>query len=169
MQKIDLNKKLNKKQTTIAVIAIACFVILGIVGAIVGNVLYLDSQEAKIVNYSSSNNAPLRMRNNGSFVYVYKDATEIRLTDVLELSKGATLSVIRIETDPEKEALSAKTEIDLTAHPHVTVFLQVKSKSGKKTTDYMLEIVSESEYRPDEKLPPLIEEGKDEGANLLKK
>ena len=168
MKKIDFNKKLNKKQTIIAIMSIACFVLLGIVGAILGNVLYLDSQEAKVVNYSSSNGSSLRMKNNGSLVYVYKDTTAINLSDVLELSKGATLKVIRVETTPDKESLPPQTEIDPSVHPHVNVFLQVKSKSGKKTTDYLLEIVSEKEYRPDEKIPPLIEEGKNDDSNLLK-
>lgn len=168
MKKTDLDKKLNKKQTTIAVTAVAVFVLLGILAAILGNVFYLKNQEAKIVNYSSSSDSPLRLRNNGALVYVYKEPTAFSLNDALELSKGATMVVVRAESIPDKTALPAKAEIDPSATPHAMVFLQVKSRSGQKTTDYVLEIVSQNEYEPDEALPPLIEEGKDDTSNLLK-
>ena len=168
MKKADLTEKLTKKQTTIAVIAVAVFVLLGILAAILGNVFYLKNQEAKIVNYSSSSDSALRLRNNGALVYVYKEPTAFSLNDVLELSKGATMTVVRAESVPDKTVLPAQTEIDPSATPHLTVFLQVKSRSGQKTTDYVLEIVSQNEYGPDEALPPLIEEGKDESSNLLK-
>lgn len=168
MKKIDFNKKLSKKQTTIAIAAIACFVILGILCAALGGISYEKNQEAKIVNYSSSGDASLRLRNNGALVYVYKEPTVFSLTNVLELSKGATLNVVRAESVPDKAPVAGKTEIDPSATPHVTVFLQVKSRSGRKTTDYVLEIVSESEYKPDETLSPIIEDGKDDTSNLLK-
>lgn len=154
MTKIDFNKRLSKKGTAIAVVCIVLFILLGFVAAIVGHVVYLHNQEAKIVNYKHREGAELRMRNDGTLVYVYDNKTTVDVKEVLELSEGASLRVVRVVS--ENRVLPTTDKINVAEEPHVYLLLQVVSEAGNKTTNYYLEIVSKEEYQPDGQLPPVI-------------
>ena len=148
-----MNKSLSKKATLIAIISVCVFVVAGMIGAIVGNETYLDKQEAKVTNYSVTESAPLRMRNNGQLVYRYQDGTNaIDVKGILELSKGATVTV-------KKEIVDGKmypkndTVINVADSPRTFLLIQVVSASMNKKSDYILEIVSAKDYQPDAPLP----------------
>ena len=150
------DKKLSKKTSIICIVCIALFVLAGMIGAIVGHRIYLNSREAFITNYSTKEGATLRMRNNGCLVYSYQDAlTELEVTDVLEISDGATIKAMRLETI-DGTVLPLSTKLDLTATPHVFLFLHVTSEGNQHQKDYILEVVSASDYQADQKLPPVL-------------
>ncbi|MBO4538836.1 MAG: hypothetical protein J5781_01055 [Clostridia bacterium] len=161
MKKFDLDQKLSKKATTIAVCAIVCFVLLGIIGAILGGVFYTKGQEAKITNYSTSQNASFRMRNDGTLVYIYEQPSVLDVCDVIAVSKNANMTVLRAETLPDGVSFTPDTKVDLAARPHVRLLVRVKNHINEKTTDYLLEVVSKTDYQPDKALPVLIGEQED--------
>lgn len=151
-----LNKKLSKKSTVICIVCIAVFVISGILGAILGHQAYLNSREAKITNYSVREGSALRMRNNGELVYCYQDGCKkLDVKELLELSDGATMQLVRSVT-ADGTLLPLSTQIDLTANNHVYLFLRVTSEGNKFKRDYILEVVSASDYQADQKLPPVL-------------
>lgn len=153
-----LNGKLSKKATVIAVILIALFVLGGNLGAVLGHRAYLNGKEAKIVNYSVRENSPLRMRKDGTLSYRYKSgATVLDAADLLILSDGASMQTLRLTTD-DNTLLPSSTAVDVRSYPHTYMFLRVTSDGGKNHTDYILEIVSESDYREDAKLPAILSE-----------
>ena len=156
MKKFDLDQKLSKKATIVAACAIVCFVLAGIIGAVLGGTLYAKGQEAKITNYSSSQNASFRMRNDGTLVYIYEQPSVLDVNDVIAVSKNANLTVLRAEILPDGVSFAPASTVDLTPHPHVQLLVQVKNPINEKTTDYLLEIVSKTDYQPDKALPVLI-------------
>ena len=156
MKKINLDQKLSKKATTVFIVALVCFVIASILAAAIGGSVYFGKQDAKITNYSSAKDAALRLRNDGTLVYVYESPALLSLSDLIDVSKGSDLFVLRAETVPDGVAFTPSKTIDLSIHPHAQLLLQVKNPINGKTTDYILEIVSKTEYQPDKALPVLI-------------
>ncbi len=155
---MDLNKKLSQKGAVIAIVLITLFVVAGIVGSIVGHVFYLSKQKAEITNYSVSESASLRLRNNGTLVYRYEEGeTSVDLNRVLTLSKGASLRII-MATDVDGKAVKKKAVLDVNNGEHYFFSLQVVSEAGNKTTDYILEIVAKQDYRVDQPFPTFIDE-----------
>lgn len=158
--KLFSDKVLSKKTTLISCIAVALFVICGMVAAIVGHTVYLRGREAKITNYSVRDNSDLLMRRDGVLSYRYADGTtSVDAADLVQLSDGAVMKVLYVATD-DNVILRNSSTIDLCAHPHVYMYLHITGEGGKNQTDYILEIVSRSEYQEEQTLPPiLIEEG----------
>ena len=161
MKKFDLDQKLSKKATIVAACAIVCFVLAGIFGAVLGGTLYAKGQEAKITNYSTSQNASFRMRNDGTLVYIYEQPSVLDVNDVVAVSKNANLTVLRAETLPDGVSFVPASTVDLTACPHVRLLVRIKNPLNEKTTDYLLEIVSKTDYQPDKALPVLIGDNED--------
>ena len=150
------DRKLSRKSTIVAIVLISAFVFCGMIGAIVGHTYYLNKQEARIVNYSVRENAPLYLRRDGTLVYRYDDGTSsVNALDIIALSDGATAQILRVVT-AENVELSHSPDIDLMKNPHVYLFLRVTSNGDKNQTDYILEIVSRSSYKEEQSLPSVI-------------
>ncbi len=151
--KINLNGKLSKKGTIIALALVAAFVLAGIVGAVVGHKSYIDKQGAEIVNAPFTEGVSLRRRADMTYVYVYEENAEsVDVTKVLELSKGASMRVQKVVNE-SGVALPTHSVINVKENRHSFVLLQVTSDGGAHVRSYVLEIVSREEYRPDDKMP----------------
>lgn len=153
VKKIDLSAKLTKKQTAIAIICVAIFVIAGVIGAAVGGVAYYKNQKAAVTNCSSSSANAFHMRANGTLVYVYDNGTEnVDLTKIIEVSDGASMSLVAV-LDGNKEKTENKSFLlNVEKGETYYVIFNVTSRGGQRTNGYMAEVVNRNNYSENDTL-----------------
>ena len=144
MAKIDLNEKLSKKTSTIIVLAIVLFVIVGIIVAVAAHSTYIKGKEAKIVKVSAS---PIKdglyaTKTPSYLGYNYSDGVKtIDLTKIVTVSKGATLSVKKVLTKDLKPV--SGTVLDVANGQGYLVSVSVTSDGNYRKNDYVIQIESE--------------------------
>lgn len=144
MAKIDLNEKLSKKTSTIIVLAIVLFVIVGIIVAVAAHSTYIKGREAKIVKVSAS---PIKdglyaTKTPSYLGYNYSDGVKtIDLTKIVTVSKGATLSVKKVLTK-DLEPVSG-TVLDVASGQGYRVYVSVTSDGNYRKNGYVIQIESE--------------------------
>ena len=144
MAKIDLNEKLSKKTSTIIVLAIVLFVIVGIIVAVAAHSTYIKGKEAKIVKVSAS---PIKdglyaTKTPSYLGYNYSDGVKtIDLTKIVTISKGATLSVKKV-LNANLEPVSG-TVLDVANGQGYLVSVSVTSDGNYRKNGYVIQIESE--------------------------
>lgn len=144
MAKIDLNEKLSKKTSTIIVLAIVLFVIVGIIVAVAAHSTYIKGKEAKIVKVSAS---PIKdglyaTKTPSYLGYNYSDGVKtIDLTKFVTISKGATLSVKKV-LNANLEPVSG-TVLDVANGQGYLVYVSVMSDGNYRKNGYVIQIESE--------------------------
>ena len=144
MAKIDLNEKLSKKTSTIIVLAIVLFVIVGIIVAVAAHSTYIKGREAKIVKVSAS---PIKdglyaTKTPSYLGYNYSDGVKtIDLTKIVTISKGATLSVKKV-LNANLEPVSG-TVLDVANGQGYLVSVSVTSDGNYRKNGYVIQIESE--------------------------
>lgn len=144
MAKIDLNEKLSKKTSTIIVLAIMLFVIVGIIVAVAAHSTYIKGREAKIVKVSAS---PIKdglyaTKTPSYLGYNYSDGVKtIDLTKIVTVSKGATLSVKKV-LNANLEPVSG-TVLDVANGQGYRVYVSVMSDGNYRKNSYVIQIESE--------------------------
>ena len=144
MAKIDLNEKLSKKTSTIIVLAIVLFVIVGIIVAVAAHSTYIKGKEAKIVKVSAS---PIKdglyaTKTPSYLGYNYSDGVKtIDLTKIVSVSKGATLSVKKVLTKDLKPV--SGTVLDVANGQGYLVSVSVTSDGNYRKNGYVIQIESE--------------------------
>ena len=144
MAKIDLNEKLSKKTSTIIVLAIVLFVIVGIIVAVAAHSTYIKGKEAKIVKVSAS---PIKdglyaTKTPSYLGYNYSDGVKtIDLTKIVSVSKGATLSVKKV-LNANLEPVSG-TVLDVANGQGYLVSVSVTSDGNYRKNGYVIQIESE--------------------------
>ena len=144
MAKIDLNEKLSKKTSTIIVLAIVLFVIVGIIVAVAAHSTYIKGREAKIVKVSAS---PIKdglyaTKTPSYLGYNYSDGVKtIDLTKIVTVSKGATLSVKKV-LNANLEPVSG-TVLDVANGQGYLVYVSVMSDGNYRKNGYVIQIESE--------------------------
>lgn len=144
MAKIDLNEKLSKKTSTIIVLAIVLFVIVGIIVAVAAHSTYIKGKEAKIVKVSAS---PIKdglyaTKTPSYLGYNYSDGVKtIDLTKIVSVSKGATLSVKKV-LNANLEPVSG-TVLDVANGQGYLVYVSVMSDGNYRKNGYVIQIESE--------------------------
>lgn len=144
MAKIDLNEKLSKKTSTIIVLAIVLFVIVGIIVAVAAHSTYIKGREAKIVKVSAS---PIKdglyaTKTPSYLGYNYSDGVKtIDLTKIVSVSKGATLSVKKV-LNANLEPISG-TVLDVANGQGYRVYVSVMSDGNYRKNGYVIQIESE--------------------------
>ena len=144
MAKIDLNVKLSKKTSTIIVLAIVLFVIVGIIVAVAAHSTYIKGREAKIVKVSAS---PIKdglyaTKTPSYLGYNYSDGVKtIDLTKIVSVSKGATLSVKKV-LNANLEPVSG-TVLDVANGQGYLVYVSVMSDGNYRKNGYVIQIESE--------------------------
>ncbi|MBR1624692.1 MAG: hypothetical protein IJ676_03000 [Clostridia bacterium] len=144
MAKIDLNEKLSKKTSTIIVLAIVLFVIVGIIVAVAAHSTYIKGREAKIVKVSAS---PIKdglyaTKTPSYLGYNYSDGVKtIDLSKIVSVSKGATLSVKKVLTKDLKPV--SGTVLDIANGQGYLVSVSVTSDGNYRKNDYVIQIESE--------------------------
>ena len=144
MAKIDLNEKLSKKTSTIIVLAIVLFVIVGIIVAVAAHSTYIKGKEAKIVKVSAS---PIKdglyaTKTPSYLGYNYSDGVKtIDLSKIVSVSKGATLSVKKVLTKDLKPV--SGTVLDVANGQGYLVSVSVTSDGNYRKNDYVIQIESE--------------------------
>ena len=144
MAKIDLNEKLSKKTSTIIVLAIVLFVIVGIIVAVAAHSTYIKGREAKIVKVSAS---PIKdglyaTKTPSYLGYNYSDGVKtIDLTKIVSVSKGATLSVKKV-LNANLEPVSG-TVLDVANGQGYLVYVSVMSDGNYRKNGYVIQIESE--------------------------
>lgn len=145
MAKIDLNEKLSKKTSTIIVLAIVLFVIVGIIVAVAAHSTYIKGREAKIVKVSAS---PIKdglyaTKTPSYLGYNYSDGVKtIDLTKIVSVSKGATLSVKKVLTAKDLKPVSG-TVLDVASGQGYLVYVSVTSDGNYRKNGYVIQIESE--------------------------
>ncbi len=148
MKKIDLSARLSKKNTIIAIVCVFVFLVCGILAAVLGHKAYLTGCEAKITNVSSSPSSSLFSRPDGlTIVYAYStEEKQVKLGEVLSLSKGATMT-IKTVTDASGKVISRSGDtFEVAENERYIVFIAIKSNGGLHENGYVLDIVSADEY-----------------------
>ena len=144
MAKIDLNEKLSKKTSTIIVLAIVLFVIVGIIVAVAAHSTYIKGREAKIVKVSAS---PIKdglyaTKTPSYLGYNYSDGVKtIDLTKIVSVSDGATLSVKKV-LNANLEPVSG-TVLDVESGQGYLVYVSVMSDGNYRKNGYVIQIESE--------------------------
>lgn len=135
------NAKISKKAVGIIVISVIVFLLAAITATIAGHTVYENRQEALITNY----NTDFKATTPQTLIYLYDDGlTRVDLANAIEVSKGATFSVTKIQDEDGTVTKANGTIIDVSAKPQRLAVVNVVSASGKKSTGYRITVAPES-------------------------
>lgn len=156
MKKCDLSARLSRKNTIIALVCIAVFLIAGIVVAVVTHSSYvnkvLSQEEATITNYSTSPSSDfvLRAGTVSTLVYKYDDtAITVDLNDIIALSEGATFSVDLVLGGNKVPIDHIGTKFPVANGQKYFVVVTVHSAHNVRQNKYFLELVKKSDFSDD--------------------
>lgn len=155
----NLNEKLSVKTTIIALSAVILFLTAGILASILGGIVFYNSKEAKITNYSISPQDAFHLRKDGStLVYKYLNGTEnVNTDDVIELSKNASYKILATYDENGNLLKGNSSVLDTSKNQRYFLLINVSSEYGFVQNGYLLEIVNIDDYS--DETPQLAEIG----------
>lgn len=134
-------KKLSKKTIIAIVIVTVCVAIIAIGAGVGGHATYVRNCEAQILNYSSV----FKVDKPQFYTYIYEDTRkEIDFSQIIEVSKGATFSIEKIQDEDATVSKGEGTVLDVSKHSQRLAVIRVVSKNGKGKTDYRITVVPKS-------------------------
>ncbi len=141
MKENTAKNRIPKKTAVIILIAVVAVALIAISAGVAGHTVYLNNQKALITNEDTD----FSVTSPHTLTYYYANGVKsVDLNGIVEVSKGASFSVIKLKDEDGSVVKPDGNTVDVSVKSQRLAQVKVVSKSGKASTDYRITVAPKS-------------------------